>query len=349
MLACVAACRFGFDPSERAGDGGADAQGDAGADVMIDAAIPPNLVFVTSTTVDLCAGGVAAADAECTARAAAASLPGTFVSWTSDATSDARDRVGTAAGWMRMDKRPVAATVATLLGNGPWFPPRFDENSADLGAGALVASATDNTGRLIVYSPPCNIGGRPSNTGSQWYGGIVVGPPQHVVCFGVDHAVPVTTTVATGRIAFVTTAFFVASGGIGAADALCASEASGASLPGTYKAFMSTTTVAAASRFNLNGAPWVRTDGVPLMNSAADLGTWSLLTAVDRKADGSLSQGYAWTGNPGANAPAQTCNDWTTASMAVLGVLHVVTESSSYWTSFQNGCATNASLICLQE
>jgi hypothetical protein len=352
MLAMVTACRFGFDPNAGAGDGGAgdDAEGgDGDGDAIIDAPIPPNLVFVTSTTVDLCTGGVAAADAECMARAAAANLSGTYVSFTSDTTSDARDRLAVAAGWVRSDGRPVAATVDTLLGNGPWFPPRLDENGTELGPSFLVASATDGTGRLINYNPACNIGGRPSNTATAWFGGLVVGPPQHVVCFGVDRMVPVTKTVATGRLAFVTAGVFTPSSGIGAADALCTTEASNASLPGTYKAFMSTTTTPAASRFNLSGPAWVRTDGVPLMASASDLGTWSFLTALDRRIDGTVTEQYTWTGNPTTNTMAQTCNNWSSASMSVLGILHDAPESANFWTSFQNGCATTANVMCFQE
>jgi hypothetical protein len=349
MLACVAACRLGFEARERPGDGGTDEASDGAVDAMTDAANPANVVFVTSTTVDLCAGGVAAADAECAARALAGGLSGTFVSWTSDATSDARDRLGTAAGWERVDGRPVASNLDLLLTSGPWFPPRLDENGIEIAPTIFVSSATGNNGRLSGNNPPCNIGGRPTHTGTNWYGGILVGPPNHVVCFGIDRNVPVTAPVATGRIAFATTASFVPSGGIAAADALCASEAGNASLPGTYKAFMSTTTVPAASRFNLSAAPWVRTDGVPLMESASHLATWRLLTAVDRHADGSLAQNFAWTGNPTTNTMAQTCNDWSTASSTVFGVVHITTESASSWTTFQNGCATNGTLICFQE
>jgi hypothetical protein len=291
---------------------------------------------------------VAAADAECAARATAANLAGTYVSWTSDPTSDARDRIGTAAGWARIDGRPFAATVDSLISNGPWFPPQFDENGVEVGL-TYVSSGTNSTGTLTGNSPACNIGGRPTHTGTNWFGGIVVGPPQRVVCLGVDRAVAVTAPVATGRIAFVSTTNFVASGGIAAADALCASEAAGASLPGTYKAFMSTTTTPAASRFDLSGPTWVRTDGVPVMESAADLATWTWVTSVDRRSDRSVSQGAAWTGNLTGNTLAQTCNDWSTTSSTVFGILHVNTESANQQTTFQNGCATNANLICLQE
>jgi hypothetical protein len=120
-------------------------------------------------------------------------------------------------------------------------------------------------------------------------------------------------------------------------------------LPGTYKAFMSTMSVQAASRFNLGGAAWVRTDGVPVMATAGDLGPWTLLSAIDRAPDGSRATGYAWTGNPGANTQNQTCNDWTSVSASVFGVLHEVVDSGDQWTSLPTACATLGKLICLQE
>src|SRR5690606_988458 len=80
-----------------ASGGGGDP--DAGA---ADAALPTNIVFVTSTqhvAQDL--GGLEGADRICADRAAAAGLPGTYVAWLSTRTVDARDRLAGARGWVR--------------------------------------------------------------------------------------------------------------------------------------------------------------------------------------------------------------------------------------------------------
>jgi hypothetical protein len=60
-------------------------------------------------------------------------------------------------------------------------------------------------------------------------------------------------------------------GGLGGADAICAARAKAANLPGkTYVAWLSTSTVNAASR--LNGASgWIRPDGKPVLNNVEDI------------------------------------------------------------------------------
>jgi hypothetical protein len=112
---------------------------------------------------------------------------------------------------------------------------------------------------------------------------------------------------------------------------------------------MTTTTASAVSRFNLSGPPWVRTDGVQLMTTAADLATWNLFTAIDRHPDGTPAFGFAWTGHRQSMTAPTTCNDWSTKSSGVAGIMHEVSESRDSWTNTMNACATPGRLICLQE
>jgi hypothetical protein len=59
-------------------------------------------------------------------------------------------------------------------------------------------------------------------------------------------------------------------GGLAGADAICKNLAIAAKLPGTYVAWLSTSTVNAASR--LNGASgWIRPDGKPVLNNVEDI------------------------------------------------------------------------------
>jgi hypothetical protein len=87
--------------------------------------VPGALVFVTSTgftgKLELWAdaggaAGIAAGDAVCVARATAAFLPvpGSFVAWLSDDSTDAIDRLTTEGPRERIDGIPVAASLADL-------------------------------------------------------------------------------------------------------------------------------------------------------------------------------------------------------------------------------------------
>src|SRR5262249_24823251 len=96
--------------------------------------------------------------------------------------------------------------------------------------------------------------------------------PAHLYCFGTDFNQPlVLASPTTKRLAFVSSATFAAAGGAAAADAHCQNEAQTASLSGSYRALLATTTASAtdASRFDLTGAPWVRLDGTPWVATAA--------------------------------------------------------------------------------
>ena len=83
----------------------------------------PNKMFVTSMgfTADL--GGLAGADARCTAAARAANLTGTFVALLSTRTVSAFDRLAGSSGWIRVDGRPVGNAPADLRQRVRFYPP----------------------------------------------------------------------------------------------------------------------------------------------------------------------------------------------------------------------------------
>jgi hypothetical protein len=116
--------------------------------------------------------GLAAADAVCAARAAAAGLPGTYVAWLSDSTSDAYCRVYGFTGkkaalcgqstlpaapgpWARTDGQPFAGTLDRLM--APYldidYPADLDETGALIAAGAQVYTGTDING--VLENTPC--------------------------------------------------------------------------------------------------------------------------------------------------------------------------------------------------
>jgi hypothetical protein len=119
------------------------------------------------------ATGVAAADAICQARAATAGLPGTYVAWMSDATSDAYCRVHgltgkkaalcgqatlpVAAGpWVRPDGQPFAPAIDRLLApaRATLRPASMNELGVEVGLLDKVYTGTDDSGALT--SAACN-------------------------------------------------------------------------------------------------------------------------------------------------------------------------------------------------
>ncbi len=115
--------------------------------------------------------GLTAADAVCNAEASAAGLPGTYVAWLSDATSDAYCRVhqltgkkatncgvgalpATAGPWVRTDaaRTPAAPTIDKLLAptRQTFYPVTYRANGLDAVGTApqLVFTGTGDTGEL---------------------------------------------------------------------------------------------------------------------------------------------------------------------------------------------------------
>jgi hypothetical protein len=177
----------------------------------------------------------------------------------------------------------------------------------------------------------------------------------HLYCFGIDHQNAPPIPSATGRIAFVSSAF-TPGGGYQAADALCQSDASMARLSGTYLAFISTTMWAAADRFPPMDVPWIRPDHVPLETMNGQLLQGLPATPIALGPDG-MPTGQVfriWTGapNPGARAVmADNCADWTsaTAPSPIVGNNNDTGPGFFHLPSVTTSCAAaNVHLYCLQ-
>jgi hypothetical protein len=103
------------------------------------------------------------------------------------------------------------------------------------------------------------------------------------------------------NVAFVTAGTYgAAMGGLAGADAICASDASAAGLPGTFVALLSTPTVNARDRV-AGARGWVREDGAPVADMlGAALMQSELFDPIDHDATGTrVDYGipYAWTGS----------------------------------------------------
>lgn len=354
-------------------DGGADAAGpDAG-----DAAPPPcplgaicsgahNYAFVTSTERVLSTLGVAGADAHCNELAAAAGLPGTYVAWVSSTTSSARARLGTASGWLRTDRRVLALSAEELFEGRLLHPLSLDEAGA---VRELDVAQTGTLGDGTVADPNCldwtsseatdrTLAGYPWMTSARWSQGALgqCNGAARFYCFGKDQDAPIAWTPVPGRRAFVTSASFPPAGGLAAADALCASEASAASLGGTFKALLATASASAISRFSVFGPTWVRVDGVPLWTSAAAAKAGAPIeTPILLRADGSRGAAqWLWFGATALDAVgSNTCADWTSSDASSNGLTAQIDQGGSNFLQSQLACDAastfDVKLPCFEE
>jgi hypothetical protein len=142
----------------------------------------------------------------------------------------------------------------------------------------------------------------------------------HLFCFEVGRSTPLAhpTAPPSARSSFVSGTLWDPSAGIPSADQICATEARMASKAGTFLALLASTTATATSRFDLAGQPWVRADGVLVVEKAGDLASGKLLAPILLGADGRPPTGVfgVWTGAdlPGMVATQDNCRDWSSSS-----------------------------------
>jgi hypothetical protein len=197
----------------------------------------PNRVFVTSAVFKGDFGGIAAADAACTA-AASGKIAGHFKAYISDDTApSAIARLGTARGWARSDGKPVLDTPDDIVLGQGWYAPLLDENGNAVYDGAWTGSFNGNGQGYHCTNWTSQTAGIANGTGGYVQGAVKIwsgsfntgcGASEHLLCFGVDRAVRITVAPTPGRLAFLSDGGFTPSSGRGQADALCASEASAA-------------------------------------------------------------------------------------------------------------------------
>jgi hypothetical protein len=146
-------------------------------------------------------------------------------------------------------------------------------------------------------------------------------------------------------------------GGLAGADAICADRAAAAGLPGTYRAWISTSTENAVARLG-SARGFVRIDGQPFANSVSDLlanRIFNPLRIAETGADVSAGElpdtpavtVFTGTLSDGTVATGSTCSDFTvTTGSARRGE---VSGGPASWTARQNSnCSTSRRLYCFQ-
>ena len=151
--------------------------------------------------------------------------------------------------------------------------------------------------------------------------------------------------------AFVTSTKQTANlGGLSGADALCQARANAASLPGTFRAFLSTSTVDAINRFG-TARGWVRPDGKPFLDKLTDITTSHVLYPARLDENGTdVGSDIYFTGsnNLGTLSVFGSCSDWTSAS-ASSTTAGGVSDANSYEVAYgaSRYCGDSQRLLCL--
>lgn len=327
--------------------------------------------------------GALEADALCNAAAAAGDerLHGrTYVAWVSDSSSDARDRLGAASGWQRLDGLPFIASRETMVGSSTahvLYPPRLDEHGADV---LPPNDGSDPTGGTTYFATGIGLSGEPGENCNDWSSasgsfaagaahsagvnwtsdiGAACGISARLLCLGSDFAtpfLPLTPPTGATRAVFATSVPIGMSGqGRSVLDARCQEQAEAAGLTGTYLALLAAPGASALSRFSATGGPWVRMDGVTVVRDPSSF----LTTGVPDSALGTFTRdggatrnGFA-TGAPNlttAGTDETTCMGYASA------------DSDNYFSYSQAGttypallgllgvpCSSFYSIVCMAQ
>jgi hypothetical protein len=206
-----------------------------------------------------------------------------------------------------------------------------------------------------------------------------------VSCGGGDSGTPPPSyhkmfiTSATGTGDLSTWPAYLASGssaiGIAAGDAICQKLATDAGLSGTYKAWLSTSTVDAYCHIQgyedtianscgqgtlpVAAGPWVRTDGNPFADTIDKLvNNEQVFTPLKYDEHGSLVTGaviFTGTNPDGAlstgyyPASPYSCSDWTDSDINYYSAVGSSSGATTWWTNTGGGsCGDTNHLICMQ-
>jgi hypothetical protein len=166
------------------------------------------------------------------------------------------------------------------------------------------------------------------------------------------------------KIVFVTTNVYAANlGGTAPYHAACQAEATAAGLPGTYKAWVSTTSTPndnPAATFTQSPVPYVLPDSTQVAANWSSFATYTHSNDLDEGTSGTPITGVnALTGTyADGTASPNNCNNWTNISPSAQGgggVTGLPSDSSSSgnWSDFPpyafECSATLLHLYCVQQ
>ncbi|MEM6995077.1 MAG: DUF1554 domain-containing protein [Myxococcota bacterium] len=341
----------------------------------------PNIAFVTSTRHNGNLGGLSGADDVCNQRAQAAGLPGTYVAYLSDGSTDARDRLGTANGWVRTDGRLFARDRDDLVaGFGAYtlVLDEFGESIFTFGPSFVFAFTGTNAGGTAASEARCNewsdatggLVGRAPFVTLPMNHSVASGTAQScdamaaLYCFGTDNDAPTSVAAAEGsRLAFISSDAFAADAGREAADALCTQEAEFAGITAPVLALLAVPGEPLWDRHEVAGGDWVRADGVTIFSAEDGPSGWDavdaplLLNAAGLDA-ASGPRASVFVGTTSASTPAtadSSCDGWTSATTPEPPALGSSAATGPWLTGTQPGtpinptCAEPHQVLCLEQ
>lgn len=143
-------------------------------------------------------------------------------------------------------------------------------------------------------------------------------------------------------------------GGLSGADAICNVRATGAGLPGTYKAWLSDSTASPSTRFTRSTVPYVLVDGTLVALDYHDLTDGSLDSAIFRTETGSTYLSLVWSATTGAGSPIPInhCSGWSSRSDTQSGAIGTAAASSDgRWSDVSNvfSCDRSLAFYCFQQ
>lgn len=177
---------------------------------------------------------------------------------------------------------------------------------------------------------------------------------------GMTETTTVDVEVIEARRVFITSTTYTGNlGGLAGADALCQSSASAASLGGNWKAWLSTSSDAAADRLEQFSGPYLNLDGSLVANGWSDLTDGTLVHHI-RNTEWGTSPPAVYSGYAGAwsntfadgSADVNDCSEWTSSSSSLyslmgLSYVDAVPNEWSRWTGVY--CDTPLSLYCFEQ
>lgn len=147
-------------------------------------------------------------------------------------------------------------------------------------------------------------------------------------------------------------------GGLAGADNICQTRANAVSLGGSWKAWLSSSTVSAASRLTHSNKPYRMLNNVNIANDWNSLVTNQvLLTPLNRNENNvAIAASNTWTGtNANGTIAVGTnfCSDWTVTSASPANVvLGLTSNATSWWTRITNvtqACNIARRLYCFEQ
>lgn len=319
-----------------------------------------NIAFITSTAYTGQFGGTAAqallnANSDCQARATSAtpSLPGTYIAWLSNGSTNMTTRLPAGDSvWVRPDGRPIATSRAAMLSGALIHPIAINEFGGSTTAAAWTGTRSDGTAvaqTCTDWTSTATNGftGQSQFSGSSWsgYGVQPCTGSYRLYCIqtggsGFATVRPLTPPPDAVTI-FTTQTTDWGAVSVAGMDSTCQTEAQNAGLTGTYVALVSSSSSSALNRATMYGT-LIRPDGWPIgQHATSNSVLWTLTSTVTWgiQADRTLlSTVSAWNGM-GANASGTglTCSDWSNR----LGTTFGTTGDSTSMRSTEWAGATN--------